>query len=948
MTEISTATGAVRADSVIPTDDNAAGPDVGRRPRRSRNPVGRRGRTDRQDRRDTRAGETALRSSASDYRVMARDAQHGDTSAKDTLAIALTGMTYEELSDEQAEIFDTVLGDMADGKITPELLVVDQGDVESTTEDTLLPEDVSGAYVPGEDGNPGTILIARVTLESGNLDDVVSEEMGEAIAEYARALGLEVHEGDAGARLRLAASGDDVASASALFEASETDTASVRFKGEIVEAEALLDIPGTDFIPDPRLPGIPGVNVPGLPLPDTADGDITIIDPHGQPKGPPAPTQAEPVAPEPVNGWLGSALVSSSVARGVSQVNSIRSHLMQSDGALDGFPANGVLSAYEIKHALSKGIGSGENGLPIPVSEQALSQLKSLVQTYGQNNPATGYYAVNEQQLTRMIQDGYLGLGVSAYAGSRHDVVVVSADPVAGATPVDASDEGIVVGRSWWSSAIHHLADAGKAVAHAVAKFGQHAIDDVHKFVRGEMDAVEAKAKGLAKTIKGFGEAVIAGGEAEVAAFDSAIGALFNSPGLEATAKQWLTKAKQTAKEAKDDTLVGLLMSLGSMTQADAVKAINQMHKYHNMIGRFLEGNPAQKKVVLGEAFAETMQRLDLTDAGDGSGDSALEKFLSGNDKARLDMVALEFNTALKLFPGAVDVAQFRIFVTAPRRLENGKHSVELRIRALDEAGWGGSIGKSGPAAADWDGGVLGLHDIVIPFEYDSVGKGVDIGDIKLSATTAGIVEVDPGVEKSITEVELEPARRELGEMRSMIEEMDHVLGDILPDDFMMRFTPGAIIPAVNAATSSIEADLEIGIGFGFNTTYNLTEIANKRGVWGALLPFATEAVGAGIGGAIGAGAGVILAGGPEDPAAIPAAMRGAHFGADIGGLVADEVGAHEFFKDETSNSFVGFTWVGGRGKYNRKAGLDPDASTGFSSRARLMQFNYDFLKEAL
>ncbi|MEP6018424.1 MAG: hypothetical protein ABJ251_08070 [Paracoccaceae bacterium] len=176
---------------------------------------------------------------------MARDAQGGDTSAKDTLAVAFTGMTYAELSDEQKEIFDTVLDDVADGKIMPDLQVVDQGDVNATTEDSRLPEEVSGAYIPGKDGKPGTILIARDTLESGNMDDAVSEEMGEAIAEYARVLGLEVHEGDAGARLRLAASGDDVAGAADLFETSETDTASVRFEGEVVEAEALFGIPGT-------------------------------------------------------------------------------------------------------------------------------------------------------------------------------------------------------------------------------------------------------------------------------------------------------------------------------------------------------------------------------------------------------------------------------------------------------------------------------------------------------------------------------------------------------------------------------------------------------------------------------------------------------------------------------------------------------------------------------
>ena len=135
-----------------------------------------------------------------------RTVNSAGVAARDTLAVAVTGQTYDELAQdpEQKAAFETLVSDIADRAIAPEIRVVDEGDVDASTQVMPLPDGVSEAFVPGKDGQPGTILIVRSALEGGQLDATLSEEMGE----HASMLGLQVHEGDAGARLRLAVSGE--------------------------------------------------------------------------------------------------------------------------------------------------------------------------------------------------------------------------------------------------------------------------------------------------------------------------------------------------------------------------------------------------------------------------------------------------------------------------------------------------------------------------------------------------------------------------------------------------------------------------------------------------------------------------------------------------------------------------------------------------------------------
>jgi|GEM_PF-2385031 len=117
-------------------------------------------------------------------------------------------------------------------------MVVGQGDVATASEKNLIPEGVSAAFVPGKNGGPGTILIARETLGNGDLRSATMEELGEAVADMARMAGLKVASGDAGARLQIAVGGGDFSDTSGLFRASGSDTVKVRRNGEIVTAYA--------------------------------------------------------------------------------------------------------------------------------------------------------------------------------------------------------------------------------------------------------------------------------------------------------------------------------------------------------------------------------------------------------------------------------------------------------------------------------------------------------------------------------------------------------------------------------------------------------------------------------------------------------------------------------------------------------------------------------------
>lgn len=192
--------------------------------------------------REQRQGETALRGGVESYRSLAAAALAGDKSALDVLAMALTDKTADELAADpaQAKAFRTVLTQIAGWSSPPRIMVVEQGDLTKSGDGTLLPDGVSAAYVPGKNGAPGTILVARETMKSGDAGLAMLEELGEAIGIKAAQAGLKVAPGDVGARLQIAVSGGDFAGADGLFQASNSDTVTVRLNGQTVTAYARI------------------------------------------------------------------------------------------------------------------------------------------------------------------------------------------------------------------------------------------------------------------------------------------------------------------------------------------------------------------------------------------------------------------------------------------------------------------------------------------------------------------------------------------------------------------------------------------------------------------------------------------------------------------------------------------------------------------------------------
>ena len=172
--------------------------------------------------------------SAHAFQALAQDAVNGDPSARDSLSIALTGKSIEELSDDpdQLAAFEKALVQFASGRIVPNVKVVSQGDINDPTYKSVLPTGVRGAYVPGKDGEPGTILIAEQAAAGDDLDALMLEEMGEAFADHARSLGLDVHEGDVGHRMSLFVLDQPLPTDVDLFSSSASDQVWVKLNGE--------------------------------------------------------------------------------------------------------------------------------------------------------------------------------------------------------------------------------------------------------------------------------------------------------------------------------------------------------------------------------------------------------------------------------------------------------------------------------------------------------------------------------------------------------------------------------------------------------------------------------------------------------------------------------------------------------------------------------------------
>ncbi len=147
--------------------------------------------------------------------------------AQDQVSMALTGKNYSELSPAEKEIIDRIILEMSLGLF--DVKVVEEGG------DVSMEEGVHGAYVHGENGEPGTIYIAEgLTKEERRV--AMREELGEAFAARAEDLGLNVAEGDVGNRLVLVGQGKTISrdETPELFAdtASNTTTVTVMIDGK--------------------------------------------------------------------------------------------------------------------------------------------------------------------------------------------------------------------------------------------------------------------------------------------------------------------------------------------------------------------------------------------------------------------------------------------------------------------------------------------------------------------------------------------------------------------------------------------------------------------------------------------------------------------------------------------------------------------------------------------
>ncbi|MGL4235990.1 hypothetical protein, partial [Tabrizicola sp.] len=198
------------------------------------------------------------------YRGIAKD----DAKFED-FAFALTGKTAKERTPQENRALAQLRKEMAAGQIDPAFI---EADPANGPGDDKLPSGARGAYVSGDGGEQGKVLISG-SLRGQQLQKTSDEEMGEAVSDRASDLGIGVADGDAGARVGGVANGRKVTRDSdpALFRNQASDTINVMSDGEIVQAEA--DAGGPNIVVDVWLN--PGMN-------EGQDTQVQVLDDNGK------------------------------------------------------------------------------------------------------------------------------------------------------------------------------------------------------------------------------------------------------------------------------------------------------------------------------------------------------------------------------------------------------------------------------------------------------------------------------------------------------------------------------------------------------------------------------------------------------------------------------------------------------------------------------------------
>lgn len=208
------------------------------------------------------------------YETMARRPD-----AEESLSRALTGQGFNDLDADQQALVRRLIAEINAGSLR-------DVKVRAANDGTgaELPDGVLGAFVKGEEG--GSIYI-DAALGARDTRTATEEEMAEAIAEQARALGIDVKDGDAGARVRMTLSGaaKRLDLGNSLFRDHASDSGLIKVNGELVEAEFLSpgsSPPSPPMPPSPAMPASP----PGASSPPSKSAPPTPPSPPPSPSSP--------------------------------------------------------------------------------------------------------------------------------------------------------------------------------------------------------------------------------------------------------------------------------------------------------------------------------------------------------------------------------------------------------------------------------------------------------------------------------------------------------------------------------------------------------------------------------------------------------------------------------------------------------------------------------------
>lgn len=171
----------------------------------------------------------------------------GTKEGRARLIAALTGMREADLSPAQKKAVGAFLAALSKkglgGIDARSARSVPAGSIAAgTVEGDALPEGVRGAATRDASGRDVVLLAKDLSGEA--LEGVAREEVGEVLAARAKAAGVDVAGGDAGARIVRAMAGETVTAKgdASAFAARPGDTATVVVGGEAVEGRALMRI----------------------------------------------------------------------------------------------------------------------------------------------------------------------------------------------------------------------------------------------------------------------------------------------------------------------------------------------------------------------------------------------------------------------------------------------------------------------------------------------------------------------------------------------------------------------------------------------------------------------------------------------------------------------------------------------------------------------------------